>query len=441
MDKIALRGGNRLSGTVHISGAKNSALKLMCATLLSDEPVTLQNVPDLTDVRTLSNLLIDLGTKISLDGDASASQGPYGQVITFHTPTLAKPHADYELVRKMRASVNTLGPLLGRNGYAEVSLPGGCAIGARPLDLHMTAIEALGATVTIDNGYIIARAPDGGLRGGVINFPKVTNGGTENAMCAAVLAKGTTTINNAAREPEIVDLGNLLIAMGANITGLGTSTITIEGVEKLHGATYATVSDRIETGTYVIAAAITGGDLLIKGGNIAHIQAFCDHVMAAGVKIEQTPDGLHVWVEPGTVIKPVNATTEPFPGLATDLQSPLMALMCIADGDSNITETIYENRFMHVPELARMGAKIDINGNTATIHGVKKLTGAQVMATDLRASISLILAGLVAEGETQVSRIYHLDRGYERLEEKFRLIGADIERVNDDSESSKSAAE
>jgi UDP-N-acetylglucosamine 1-carboxyvinyltransferase len=439
MDKIIIQGGHRLSGTVHISGAKNSALKLMCATLLSAEPVTLQNIPDLTDVRTLLNLLADLGTKVSLDGDASASQGPYGQVITLHTPTLTKPHADYELVRKMRASVNTLGPLLGRNGYAEVSLPGGCAIGARPLDLHMMALEALGATITIDNGYIIARAPDGGLRGGEINFPKVTNGGTENAMCAAVLAKGTTTIRNAAREPEIVDLGTLLNKMGAKISGLGTDTITIEGVAALHGATHATVSDRIETGTYVIAAAITGGDLLIKGGNIDHIQAFCDKVVEAGAKIEQTADGLHVWVEPGTVIKPVTAETAPFPGLATDLQSPLMALMCIANGDSAITETIYENRFMHVPELARMGANITVDGNTATVHGGKQLTGAQVMATDLRASIALVLAGLVAKGDTTVSRIYHLDRGYERLEEKFRLIGATIERVSDSE--GKDAAE
>lgn len=433
MDKILIRGGKRLSGTVHISGAKNSALKLMCATLLTAEPVTLKNIPDLTDVRTLSNLLADLGTKITLDGDASASEGPYGQVITFHTPKLEKPHADYELVRKMRASVNTLGPLLGRNGYAEVSLPGGCAIGARPLDLHMMAIEKLGATVTIENGYIIARAPEGGLKGAEIAFPKVTVGGTENALCAAVLAKGETIIKNAAREPEIADLASLLIAMGAKIEGLNTDTLRIQGVDKLNGTTYSTLCDRIETGTYVIAAAITGGDLMIKGGNIEHIGAFVDNVRVAGAKVEQTTDGIHVWVEPGTVMKPLHATTMPFPGLATDLQSPLMALMCIANGDSTITETIYENRFMHVPELARMGANITIDGNTATVHGGKKLKGAQVMATDLRASIALILAGLVAEGETSVSRIYHLDRGYERLEEKFRLIGADIERVSDDS--------
>ena len=440
MDKILIRGGKRLSGTVHISGAKNSALKLMCATLLSAEPITLENVPDLTDVRTLCNLLADLGTKISLDGDASASQSPYGQVITFHTPELTKPHADYELVRKMRASVNTLGPLLGRNGYAEVSLPGGCAIGARPLDLHIMAMEKLGATVTIENGYIIARAPAGGLVGGEIVFPKVTNGGTENAMCAAVLAKGETIISNAAREPEIKDLGELLIKMGARIEGLGTDTIRIQGVEKLHAATHRTVSDRIETGTYIIAAAITGGDLMIKGGTIDHLRAFADKVREAGAHIEQKPDGLHVWMEPGAKIKSVDAVTEPFPGLATDLQSPLMALMCVADGASMITETIYENRFMHVPELARMGANITIQGHSALTRGVTKLKGAPVMATDLRASIALILAGLVAEGETTVSRIYHLDRGYERLEEKFRLIGADIERVSDETET-KDAAE
>jgi UDP-N-acetylglucosamine 1-carboxyvinyltransferase len=414
MDKLRITGGNRLSGTIQISGAKNSVLKLMCAALLTDEPVTLSNVPDLDDVRTLAQLLGDLGTKITLDGDASASQKGYGQVLILHTPTIASAHADYELVRKMRATINTLGPLLGRNGYAEVSLPGGCAIGARPLDLHIMALEQLGAQITIENGYIIARAPEGGLKGGHIVFPKVTNGGTENAMCAAVVAKGETIISNAAREPEIKDLGELLNKMGAKIEGLGTDTLRITGVEKLNGATHKVVSDRIETGTFAIAAAITGGDIFLQGGNIDHLRAFTAKLTEAGVHIEAKENGFRVWRDPKAPIKPVDAMTEPFPGLATDLQSPLMALMCLADGASMITETIYENRFMHVPELARMGANIVVQGNSALVRGVKDLKGTKVMATDLRASIALVLAGLVAEGDTEVSRIYHLDRGYER---------------------------
>jgi UDP-N-acetylglucosamine 1-carboxyvinyltransferase len=439
MDKLRIRGGHRLSGTIQISGAKNAVLKHMCATLLTDQPVTLTNVPDLDDVRTLIRLLGELGTKITLDGDAAAKQGPFGQVITLHTPKIENPHADYELVRKMRASINTLGPLLGRNGYAEVSLPGGCAIGARPLDLHIMALEQLGAIITIENGYIIAKSPPGGLKGAHIVFPKVTNGGTENAMCAAVLAKGETIIANAAREPEIKDLGDLLNKMGAKITGLGTDTIHITGVEKLHGATHKVVSDRIETGTFAIAAAITKGDIFLQNANIDHLRAFTAKLIEAGINVEAKENGIRVWCDKDTV-KPVDAMTEPFPGLATDLQSPLMALMCIADGASMITETIYENRFMHVPELARMGANIVVQGNSALVRGVKKLKGAPVMATDLRASIALVLAGLIAEGETHVSRIYHLDRGYERLEEKLRNVGADIERVSDE-DNGKLAAE
>lgn len=440
MDKLRIVGGNRLSGTMHISGAKNAVLKHMCASLLTDQPVTLTNVPDLEDVRTLAHLLGDLGTHITLDGDAAAKQGPFGQVITLHTPEITSAHADYELVRRMRASITTLGPLLARNGFAEVSLPGGCAIGTRPLDLHIMALEQLGAEITIDNGYIIARAPEGGLKGNTIVFPKTTVGGTECAMLAATLANGETVISNAAREPEIRDIAELLKKMGAKITGMDTDTLRIQGVKKLNGATHAVISDRIETGTFAIAAAMTGGDLFLKNGQIKHLSVFADKLKQAGVKLEQKEDGLHVWCEPNTPIKSVDAMTEPFPGLATDLQSPLMALMCVADGASMITETVFENRFMHVPELARLGANIVVQGNSALTRGVKKLKGAPVMATDLRASISLVLAGLAAEGETVVSRIYHLDRGYERLEEKLRGVGAVIERFSDD-DAKQAAAE
>lgn len=439
MDMLRIRGGATLKGTVPISGAKNSVLKLMCASLLTDEPVTLSNVPDLEDVRTLVRLLSELGTQVTLDGDASAKQGGFGQVLTLHTPVIANPHADYELVRKMRASITTLGPLLARNKYAEVSLPGGCAIGTRPVDLHIMALEQLGATVTIENGYIIAKA-ENGLTGNTIVFPKVTVGGTECALLAATLAKGETIISNAAREPEIRDLCELLNKMGAKISGLDSDTLRITGVEKLHGATHATIPDRIETGTFAIAAAITGGDLFLKNGRVEHLRAFAAKLQEAGVKIEQQESGMRVWREPGSPVKSVDAMTEPFPGLATDLQSPLMALMCVANGASMITETIYENRFMHVPELARMGANIVIQGNSALVRGVPQLKGAKVMATDLRASIALVLAGLAATGETHVTRIYHLDRGYERLEEKLRGVGADIERLAEDA-GAKHAAE
>ncbi len=442
MDKLRIRGGNRLSGSIQISGAKNAVLKHMCATLLTADPVTLHNVPDLDDVRTLARLLGELGTTITLDGDAAAKQGQFGQVLTLQTAKVENPHADYELVRRMRASVTTLGPLVARNRYAEVSLPGGCAIGSRPVDLHIMALEQLGATITIENGYIIAKAPNG-LKGNTIVFPKVSVGATECALLASTLAKGETIISNAAREPEIKDLGELLVKMGAKIEGLGTDTIRITGVEKLHGAEHTVVADRIETGTYIIAAAITRGDLFLKGAKLEHLRAFAAKAQEAGVQFEQQEDGLRVWCD-APKLKPIDAMTEPFPGLATDLQSPLMVLMCLADGAGMITETIFENRFMHVPELARMGANIVVQGNSALVRGVKELKGAPVMATDLRASISLVLAGLVASGETNVSRIYHLDRGYERLEEKLRQVGADIERVADDEDdtgSTKMAAE
>ncbi len=436
MDKLRIQGGKTLKGTIPISGAKNAVLKHMCASLLTDEPVTLSNVPDLDDVRTLAQLLGELGTSVSLDGDAAAAQGGYGQVMTLHTPKIANPRADYELVKKMRASITTLGPLVARNRYAEVSLPGGCAIGTRPVDLHIMALEQLGATITIEDGYIIARA-ENGLTGNAIVFPFVTVGGTECAMLAATLAKGETVISNAAREPEIKDLGELLNKMGAKISGLGTDTITVQGVEKLHGTTHRTVSDRIETGTFMVAAAVTRGDLFLKNAKLDHLRAFAKKLEEAGVHIEQKEDGVRVWHDADT-IRPVDAMTEPFPGLATDLQSPLMVLMCLADGAGMITETIFENRFMHVPELARMGANIVVQGNSALVRGIAKFKGAKVMATDLRASIALVLAGLAANGTTEVSRIYHLDRGYERLEEKLRHVGAEIERIPGDG---KMAAE
>ena len=430
MDKLQIVGGNRLQGNVPISGAKNSALKLMCCTLLTDEPLVLSNVPNLSDVRTLGELLATMGTHVTLDGDASAKAGPYGQVISFHTPKITSPRADYELVKQMRASINTLGPLLARNGYAEISLPGGCAIGARPMDLHLMALEQLGASVAIENGYIIAKSPAGGLVGNTIVFPRVTVGGTENAMCAAVLAKGETIISNAACEPEIKDLGSLLNAMGANIEGLGTETIRITGVEKLHGAHYRVIADRIETGTYAVAAAITAGDLLLQNTHIDLLKEFAVKLQAAGVNLEQIGPDLRVWRDAATPIKPVDIVTAPFPGLATDLQSPFMALMCMAAGDSTVTETIYENRFMHVPELVRLGANITIEGTSkATVHGVKTLQGAPVMATDLRASVALVLAGLVANGTTVVDRIYHLDRGYEGLAQKLNAVGANVQRL------------
>lgn len=430
MDKIRVKGGNRLEGTIQISGAKNAALKLMCATMLTEEPVILHNVPQLADITTLIDLLTDMGTQLELDGDASA-KSDYGRVIKFTTPEISNPHADYELVRKLRASIGVLGPVLARNYYAEISLPGGCAIGARPLDLHIMAMEQLGADVKIENGYIIATA-EGGLKGGHIIFPKVTVMGTENAMMAATLASGETIISNAAREPEVKDLGELLIKMGAKISGLGTDTLTITGVEKLNGATHHVIADRIEAGTYAVAAAVTGGDLFLEHANRAHFEATAVKLEEAGVTLEQKENGLRVYRDANTPIKPIDVVTAPFPGFATDLQAQTMILMCLADGSGTLEETVFENRFMHVPELARMGANIHVDGNTATVKGVKTFNGAQVMATDLRASVSLILAGLVTPEETIVSRIYHLDRGYEQLEQKLSRVGATIERFSED---------
>ncbi|MBZ8118083.1 UDP-N-acetylglucosamine 1-carboxyvinyltransferase [Roseovarius sp. LXJ103] len=419
MDSIIVTGNGPLSGSIPIAGAKNACLTLMPATLLSDEPLTLTNAPRLSDIRTMSELLGSLGAEVSTLQD--------GQVIALSSHNLTSQRAEYDIVRKMRASILVLGPLLARFGHAEVSLPGGCAIGARPVDLHLKALEAMGAELELCEGYVHARAP-GGLKGGIVDFPLVSVGATENALMAATLACGTTVLNNAAREPEIVDLARCLRKMGAHIDGEGTGTITIEGVERLHGATHPVVTDRIELGTYMLAPAICGGEVELLGGRIELVGAFCEKLDAAGISVEETSTGLKVARKNGR-IRAVDVATEPFPGFPTDLQAQFMALMCTAEGTSVLEEKIFENRFMHAPELMRMGAKIDVQGGHATVTGVERLKGAPVMATDLRASVSLILAGLAAEGETIVNRVYHLDRGYERVEEKLSNVGAKIERV------------
>jgi len=419
MDSIRVRGGTPLKGRIPIAGAKNACLALMPATLLTDEPLTLTNTPRLSDIRTMATLLESLGVEV-----AGLQEGRV-LVLSSHVPNEAR--ADYDIVRKMRASVLVLGPLLARTGRAEVSLPGGCAIGARPVDLHQMAMERLGAELELRDGYLHAKAPKG-LRGAVIEFPLVSVGATENALMAAVLARGTTHIRNAAREPEIVDLARCLRAMGARIEGEGTADITVEGVDRLSGATHRVVADRIELGTYMLAPAITGGDVECLGGRLELVSAFADKLGEAGLEVTETPDGLRVRGGQGRV-RAVDVVTAPFPGFPTDLQAQMMALMATAEGVSRLEERIFENRFMHAPELARMGARIDVHGGTATVTGVGRLKGAPVMATDLRASVSLILAGLAAEGETVVSRVYHLDRGYERVEEKLGACGADIERI------------
>ena len=426
MDRILIRGGHRLSGRLPISGAKNAALTLMPCALLTDEPVTLRNLPRLADVDSFGHLLNQLGASTAIEG---SRPDEFGRVMTIRTGRLTSTEAPYDIVRKMRASILVLGPILARAGEARVSLPGGCAIGNRPIDLHLKALEALGAELETSAGYVTARAPNGRLNGGRFAFPVVSVGATENALMAAATARGTTRLENAAREPEIVDLCRLLIAMGARIEGVGTETLEIEGVDRLHGATYAVMPDRIEAGSYACAAAITGGDLMLAGADSADMGATLDALRQAGVTVEETREGVRVAAE--GPLQPLTLSTAPFPGFATDMQAQFMAMLCKADGASVLTETIFENRYMHVPELARMGADIQVHGRTAVVKGVKRLTGAQVMATDLRASMSLILAGLAADGETAVNRVYHLDRGYERLEEKLRAVGADIERVSD----------
>ena len=420
MDSILVTGNGPLNGQIPIAGAKNACLTLMPATLLSDEPLTLTNAPRLSDIKTMTQLLESLGAEVRAMAD--------GQVLALSSHELTNLRADYDIVRKMRASNLVLGPLLARAGEAVVSLPGGCAIGARPMDLHISALEALGAEIDLRDGYLHAKVSGGRLTGAVHEMRFASVGATENFVMAATLDKGTSVLKNAAREPEIVDLIHCLQKMGAKIDGAGTSTITIEGVDRLGGATHPVVVDRIELGTYMLAPAIAGGEVELLGGRIDLIESFVEKLDAAGVDVWETANGIAT-KRRSDHIKAVDVTTEVFPGFPTDLQAQMMAMLCTADGVSNLEETIFENRFMHAPELMRMGAQIDVQGGTAKVTGVERMKGAPVMATDLRASVSLILAGLAAEGETRVNRVYHLDRGYERLVEKLSGVGAKVERV------------
>jgi UDP-N-acetylglucosamine 1-carboxyvinyltransferase len=418
MDRIRIRGGRPLSGEIIIGGAKNAALPLMAAGLLTDQRVVLSNVPQLEDVTTMSLLLTQHGIAVEPVGND-------GRVLSLGG-TITNTEAPYDIVRKMRASFLALGPLLARVGEARVSLPGGCSIGARPIDLHLKGLEQLGARITLERGYIDARA-DGRLRGATIIFPSTSVGATENLLMAAALADGRTVLVNAAREPEIGDLARCLIAMGAHIEGIETDRLTIDGVAQLHGAEHAIIPDRIETGTYACAAAITGGEVLLTKARLEHLGATVRTLREAGVEILEQPDGLRVRRLNG--LHGADAMTEPYPGFPTDMQAQFMALMAVAEGAAMVTETIFENRFMHVPELNRMGARINVHGASAIVRGVPALSGAPVMATDLRASVSLVLAGLAAQGETMVNRVYHLDRGYEAVEQKLAACGADIERL------------
>ncbi|WP_397402551.1 UDP-N-acetylglucosamine 1-carboxyvinyltransferase [Phenylobacterium sp.] len=424
MDRIAIVGGAKLNGQIPISGAKNSAIKLMAASLLTDEPLRLTNMPRLADTRFLGKLLQRLGAEVV------EAEGPDGGETLLTTREIVSGFAPYDLVRQMRASFNVLGPLLARTGQAKVSLPGGCTIGARPVDLHLKALEALGARIDLHEGYVYAQAPRG-LKGAVINFPINSVGATEHAMLAAVLADGDTVLENAAAEPELADLAECLNAMGAKVSGAGTRTVHIQGVSRLHGATHSVIPDRIETGTYAVAAAMAGGEVRLTRTRGHLIQSLIDKLIEAGVEVTTHDDGLTVKRGPDR-LRPVEIETAPHPGFATDLQAQFMALMTLADGESIIRETIFENRFMHVPELGRLGADISVQGGEARVRGVEALTGAQVMATDLRASVSLVIAGLAARGETIVNRVYHLDRGFERLEEKLGACGAQVRRLKGD---------
>ncbi|MCF7699965.1 UDP-N-acetylglucosamine 1-carboxyvinyltransferase [Loktanella sp. M215] len=420
MDSIVVTGGKALHGQIAIAGAKNAALALMPATLLSEEPLTLTNAPRLSDIKTMTALLQSLGVEVT------SMQNGKVQVLSSHAMTSTT--ADYEIVRKMRASNLVLGPLLARHHQAIVSLPGGCAIGARPMDIHVTALEAMGAQIELRDGYLHAKAP-GGLKGARVPLRFASVGATENVLMAATLARGTTVIENAAREPEIVDLAQCLRRMGAQIEGEGTSTITVQGVDRLGAATHPVVTDRIELGTYMLAPVFCGGEVECLGGRMDLVAAFAEKLDAAGVDVTQTDKGLKVKLR-GDRPRAVDVVTEPFPGFPTDLQAQMMAMLCLADGTSVLEEKIFENRFMHAPELVRMGARIEVHGGHATVQGVETLKGAPVMATDLRASVSLILAGLAAQGETIVNRVYHLDRGYEHVEDKLGAVGAQIERVS-----------
>jgi UDP-N-acetylglucosamine 1-carboxyvinyltransferase len=426
MDRIIIRGGRPLSGRVPISGAKNAALTLMPCALLTDEPLTLSNLPRLADVDSFGHLLNQLGVSTTVEGTRPAD---FGRVMTLVARDITSTVAPYDIVRRMRASILVLGPLLARAGEATVSLPGGCAIGNRPIDLHLKALEAMGAEIDLAAGYVRAIAPPGGLPGGHVVFPVVSVGATENALMAAVTANGRTVIDNAAREPEIADLARCLVAMGASVEGIGSERLVIDGVPKLHGASYRIMPDRIEAGSYACAAAITGGELDLAGAEIDDMAAMLAGFADAGAILELYDGGVRI--RANGALKPLTLSTAPHPGFPTDMQAQFMAMLSLADGASVLTETIFENRYMHVPELARMGADIQVRGRTAVVRGVDKLIGAPVMATDLRASMSLVLAGLAASGETQVNRVYHLDRGYERLEEKLSAVGADIERQSD----------
>ena len=428
MDRIRIIGGERLTGTIPISGAKNAALPLMIASLLTRETLVLRNVPRLADVTLLGRILGNHGVDITVVGKKVGQATTDGQTFKLKSAEIVDTTAPYEMVSRMRASFWVLAPLLARCGEAKVSLPGGCAIGTRPVDLHLTTLETLGASIELEGGNVIAKAPKG-LTGAKVTLSKVSVGATHNALMAAVLARGDTLIENAAREPEVADLASCLKKMGAKIGGIGSSTLEVQGVERLHGAEHTVLPDRIETGTYAMAAAMTGGEVFLQGTRADLLARALDLLRSSGVEIEETPSGLRV-ARNGGGLRPVAVDTEPFPGFPTDLQAQLIALMCMAQGTSTVRETIFENRFMHVQELARLGARIDLRGDTAMVTGVKGLTGAQVMATDLRASVSLIIAGLAAQGETVIGRVYHLDRGFERIEEKLRQCGAHIERLS-----------
>jgi UDP-N-acetylglucosamine 1-carboxyvinyltransferase len=427
MDRIRIRGGNKLNGTIDISGAKNAALPLMIIPLLTADPVTLHNVPRLVDAQRLQRILQNHGVDITTAGKKPGQLGAAGETLKISAKNIVDTTAPYELVSKMRASFWVLGPLIARMGEAKVSLPGGCAIGTRPVDMHIMAMEKLGATVEIDQGYVIAKAKNG-LRGGHISFSKVTVGATHAALMAAVLAKGDTTIENAAMEPEITDVAECLVKMGAKIEGIGTRTLNITGVTSLHGAEHTVVADRIETGTYAMVVGMTGGDVLLRGARADTIENVILTMQRAGLTVDTVNDGIRIRRN-GSGILPVDVTTDPYPGFPTDMQAQFMGLMTMAKGKSHIRETIFENRFMHVQELARLGADIHLHGDMAEVRGVTKLTGADVMATDLRASVSLVIAGLAAQGETNIHRVYHLDRGFEALEEKLQGVGADVTRI------------
>ncbi len=429
MDRIKIIGGQKLNGVIPISGAKNAALPLMIASILTSERLTLKNVPNLADVNLLGRILRNHGVDLAVDGKRASRSGTLGETFHLTARDIVDTTAPYEMVSRMRASFWVLGPLIARCGVAKVSMPGGCAIGTRPVDLHLQGLKALGAEIDVEAGYILAKAPRGGLKGARIIFPKVSVGATHNVLMAAVLAKGETVLENAAREPEVADLARCLVAMGAQIEGVGTSTLRIQGVTRLEGARHNVLPDRIETGTFAMAVAATGGDVMLEGAQMEDLESAMNVIALTGAEVKATGEGIRIRRN-GAGLEAVSIETQPYPGFPTDLQAQLMALMLTAKGTSTIRETIFENRFMHVQELVRLGADIHLSGDVASIRGVAKLTGAPVMATDLRASVSLVIAGLIADGETTVNRVYHLDRGFERLEEKLSRCGAQIERIS-----------